>query len=79
MLCRVSVVNGNQIVAVKKLHVRNLKAEQVDSFCSSSHAIDTTRALNAYGSSILILRPHSAPCRLCLMCHLCVVQAKRLP
>ena len=29
-------VNGGQVVAVKKLHVRNLKAEQVDAFCKVS-------------------------------------------
>jgi hypothetical protein len=42
-------VNGGQIVAVKKLHVRNLKAEQVDAFCKEASLMCQLNHTNIVG------------------------------
>jgi serine/threonine protein kinase len=61
-----ALVNGN-IVAVKKLHVRNLKAEQVDAFCKEASLMCQLKHPNIVG----FIGAVTEPSNLCILTQYC--------
>jgi serine/threonine protein kinase len=61
-----AMVNGS-IVAVKKLHVRNLKAEQVDAFCKEASLMCQLKHTNIVG----FIGAVTEPSNLCIITQFC--------
>jgi len=60
-------VNGGHVVAVKKLHVRNLKAEQVDAFCKEASLMCQLNHPNIVG----FIGAVTEPSNLCILTEFC--------